>query len=58
MADGQRRAAVNAQLDTAGRFGDGGAGGFSRTYRACQGGEPYWVEYDGRSNRVTGKGRS
>ena len=48
---------MHAHLDTAGRFGDGGAGGFSRTYRACQGGKPYWVEYDGRSNRVTGKGR-
>ncbi len=57
VRNGQALAAVHAHLDTAGRFGDGGAGGFSRTYRACQGGKPYWVEYDGRSNRVTGKGR-
>ena len=49
---------VHAHLDTAGRFGDGGAGGFSRVYRACQRGKPYWVEYDGQSKRVTGKGRS
>ena len=57
VRNGQALADVHAHLDTAGRFGDGGAGGFSRTYRACQGGKPYWVEYDGRSNRVTGKGR-
>jgi hypothetical protein len=54
---GQRLGDVHAHLDTAGRFGDGGAGGYSRVYRACQGGKPYWVEYDGRTRRVTGKGR-
>jgi len=54
---GQSLASVHAHLDTAGRFGDGGAGGFSRTYRACQGGSRYWVEYDGRSERAIGKGR-
>jgi hypothetical protein len=54
---GQSLVSVHAQLDTAGRFGDGGAGGFSRTYRACQGGHRYWVEYDGRSEKAIGKGR-
>jgi hypothetical protein len=57
VTDGQRLAAVHAHLDTAGRFGDGGAGGFSRVYRPCGGGRPYWVEYDGRSQQVVGKGR-
>jgi hypothetical protein len=58
VTDGERLTAVHTHLDTGGRFGDGGAGGFSRVYRACLGGKPYWVEYDGRSRRVTGKGRA
>lgn len=54
---GERRGVVHTHLDTAGRFGDGGAGGFSRVYRACDGGEPFYVEYDGQTSRVVGKGR-
>jgi hypothetical protein len=53
---GQVMGTVHARLDTAGRFGDGGAGGFSRVYRACRGGI-YWIEYNGHTNKVAGKGR-
>jgi hypothetical protein len=57
VTNGERISTVHERLDTAGEFGDGGAGGFSRVYRSCRGGRPFWVEYDGRSRRVVGKGR-
>jgi len=53
---GQAMGTVHARLDTAGRFGDGGAGGFSRVYRACRGGT-YWIEYNGDTYTVAAKGR-
>lgn len=56
VARGQPMSTVHAQIDTAGRFGDGGAGGFSRLYKACRGGT-YWIEYDGWRHTVLGKGR-
>ena len=54
---GQRMGVVHARLDTAGRFGDGGAGGFSRLYRVCDGGNAYAIEYNGHTGRVAGKFR-
>jgi hypothetical protein len=55
--NGMGKPRAQAILDTAGRFGDGGAGGYSRVYRSCGGGRGWFVEYDGRTNRVIGKGR-
>jgi hypothetical protein len=54
---GHTRYRVATILDTGGRFGDGGAGGYSRVYRNCGGGLGWYVEYDGWTNRVVGKGR-
>jgi hypothetical protein len=57
IRNGMTRARAQAILDTAGHFGDGGAGGYSRVYRSCGGGRGWFVEYDGRTNQVIGKGR-
>jgi len=54
---GMTKPRAQAILDTAGRFGDGAAGGYSRVYRSCSGGRGWFVEYDGFTNRVVGKGR-
>jgi hypothetical protein len=54
---GRTKAQVHANLDTAGRFGDGGAGGYSRVYANCGGGGGWFVEYDGWTGTVIGKGR-
>jgi hypothetical protein len=55
--DGQKRGYVHQGLDTAGVFGDGGAGGYSRVYRACNGGPAWYIEYEGGTDLVVGKGR-
>jgi hypothetical protein len=54
---GDTRARVHALLDTAGRFGDGAAGGYSRIYRSCSGGRPWYVDYDGTTDRLEATGR-
>ena len=54
---GQPKARVHALLDTAGRFGDGGAGGYSRVYASCSGGRAWFVEYDGTTDRLAATGR-
>lgn len=54
---GYPKARVHAILDTAGRFGDGAAGGYSRLYRSCSGGKPWFVEYRGTTNTVVDTGR-
>ena len=56
VARGQAMSTVHARLDTPGVMGSGGAGGFSRVYKACRGGT-YWIEYDGTDYTVSGKGR-
>lgn len=45
LKKGMAKAHVHARLDTTGRFGDGGGGGYSRIYRSCFGGEPWILEY-------------
>jgi hypothetical protein len=57
VRNGLTRRRVNAILDTSGRFGDGGAGGYSYVYRNCGGGRGWYVEYEGDTGRVIGKGR-
>jgi hypothetical protein len=54
---GEPRARVQALLDTDGRFGDGAAGGYSRIYRSCSGGKPWFVGYEGATNTLVDKGR-
>jgi hypothetical protein len=54
---GEPKARVHELLDTAGRFGDGGAGGYSRIYRSCSGGKPWFVGYDGTTHTLVAKGR-
>jgi len=54
---GEPKARVHARLDTAGRFGDGAAGGYSRTYRSCSGGRAWYVDYDGTTDRLEATGR-
>ena len=54
---GVPQARVHALLDTAGRFGDGAAGGYSRIYRSCSGGRGWYVDYDGTTDRVEATGR-
>jgi hypothetical protein len=54
---GDTKARVHALLDTAGRFGDGAAGGYSRIYRSCSGGRPWYVDYDGTTDRLEATGR-
>lgn len=54
---GYPKSRVHAILDTAGRFGSGAAGGYSRLYRSCSGGKPWFVEYRGGTNRLVGTGR-
>jgi hypothetical protein len=46
---------VHGVFDTAGRFADGAAGGYSRLYRQCGTSSQYWVEYNGLTHRVTAK---
>ncbi|HVH94067.1 MAG TPA: hypothetical protein VM688_04065 [Nocardioidaceae bacterium] len=57
IATGYTRGRVASILDTDGRFGDGGAGGYSRVYPNCGGGRGWFVEYNGDTTRVVGKGR-
>ncbi len=54
---GYPKSRVHAILDTAGRFGDGAAGGYSRLYRSCSGGKPWFVEYRGGTDTLVGTGR-
>lgn len=54
---GDPKARVHALLDTDGRFGDGAAGGYSRIYRSCSGGKPWFVGYDGATDTLVSKGR-
>ena len=54
---GSTRTRVHALLDTAGRFGDGAAGGYSRVYRSCSGGKPWFVEYRGSTHTLVATGR-
>jgi hypothetical protein len=54
---GEPKARVHELLDTAGRFGDGAAGGYSRIYRSCSGGKPWFVGYDGTTHTLVAKGR-
>ena len=54
---GESKARVDALLDTAGRFGDGAAGGYSRIYRSCSGGRAWYVDYDGTTGRLETTGR-
>ena len=54
---GDPKARVHALLDTAGRFGDGAAGGYSRVYRSCSGGKPWFVEYRGTTDTLVSTGR-
>jgi hypothetical protein len=54
---GYPKARVHAILDTAGRFGHGAAGGYSRVYQSCSGGKPWFVEYRGTTDRLVGTGR-
>ena len=55
--DAARGVEVHELLDTAGRFGDGAAGGYSRIYRSCSGGKPWFVGYDGTTHTLVAKGR-
>jgi hypothetical protein len=54
---GDPKTRVHALLDTDGRFGDGAAGGYSRIYRSCSGGKPWFVGYEGTTNTLVAKGR-
>ena len=54
---GQLLSRVHAALDTAGRFGDGAGGGYSRVYAKCAGTGRYAIEYDGQTTRVASKVR-
>ncbi len=54
---GQTRFRVHQRLDTAGRYGDAGAGSYARTYRACDGGARWFVQYSRQDNTVNNKGR-
>ena len=56
VARGQTTGAVHAAIDTAGRTGDGGTGGYSRTYAHCGSTQRYWIEYIGQSDKVAAKG--
>ena len=56
VARGQTKGAVHAALDTAGRPGAGGAGGYSRVYSRCGSSQPYWIEYNGQNGKVATKG--
>lgn len=55
---GDSKARVHAILDTAGRFGDRAAGGYSRLYRSCSGGKPWFVEYRGTTDTLVATGRA
>jgi len=57
VTKGTPKAGVHAQLDTAGRPGSGGAGGYSRVYRTCNGSPAWWIEYNGWTTKVLQKGR-
>ena len=54
---GDPKTRVHALLDTDGRFGDGAAGGYSRIYRSCSGGKPWFVDYEGATDTLVSKGR-
>jgi hypothetical protein len=54
---GDPKTKVHALLDTDGRFGDGAAGGYSRIYRSCSGGKPWFVGYEGATDTLVSKGR-
>lgn len=57
VKDGQTRFRVHQNLDTAGKYGDSGAGSYARTYRACDGGDRWFVQYSRQDNTVVNKGR-
>lgn len=57
VKDGQTRFRVHQNLDTAGKYGDSGAGSYARTYRACDGGSRWFVQYSRQDDTVVNKGR-
>lgn len=54
---GDKKFRVHQLLDTAGKYGDAGAGSYARTYRACDGGARWFVQYSAEDDTVNNKGR-
>jgi hypothetical protein len=54
---GDKKFRVHQLLDTAGKYGDAGAGSYARTYRACDDGARWFVQYSADADTVVNKGR-
>jgi hypothetical protein len=54
---GDKKFKVHQLLDTAGKYGDAGAGSYARTYRACDKGARWFVQYAADDDTVVNKGR-
>lgn len=54
---GDKKFRVHQWLDTAGKYGDAGAGSYGRTYADCDGGAHWFVQYSIETHTVVNKGR-